>query len=168
MKWTDFKWISKTWLHWLLDPFTTISKRLYKLFQKYTLRSVGRSLKPGTAGDTHPSDRASWLRLRGCSRHPTIRQTSHQHDTISPGLESDSASEWGRAQRSALQTGGKASSHSLSGHRGLTQTCSAGFFGTRTGGGTDWTRARKTTRNCTFSPASSPKWDGNTEYFIPP
>lgn len=80
---------------------------------------------------------ASRLRLRGCSRHPTIRQTSHQHDTISPGLERDSASEWGPTQRSALQTGGKASSHSSSGRRGLTQTCSAGLFRTRTGGGTE-------------------------------
>lgn len=34
--------------------------------------------------------------------------------------------------------------------------------------GQNRTWARKTTTNCTFSPASSPKWDGNTEYFIPP
>ena len=44
MKWTDFKWILKEWLSRFLDPFTTISKNLYKLFQKKNQKT--QNLKP--------------------------------------------------------------------------------------------------------------------------
>lgn len=49
-----------------------ISKKLYKFFQKYTLRRVGRSLTPGTAADAHPSDTGSPItRLRPSPDHQT-------------------------------------------------------------------------------------------------
>lgn len=42
MKLTDFKRILKKWLSSFLDPFTMISKGLYKLFQKIqNVRPVG-------------------------------------------------------------------------------------------------------------------------------
>lgn len=44
MKWTDFKWILKEWLSRFLNPFTTISKNLYKLFQKQ--KTKNKNLKP--------------------------------------------------------------------------------------------------------------------------